>query len=57
MITLQLTQEEIEMCLTGVGNTYLYSKAFPLIEKIRQQAQPQLEPANGEGCGDSTVSA
>jgi len=42
MITLQLTQEEIEMCLTGIGNTYLYSKAFPLIEKIRQQAHQQL---------------
>ena len=42
MITLQLTQEDIEMCLTGIGNTYSYTKAFPLIEKIRQQAQPQL---------------
>jgi hypothetical protein len=46
-IKLELTIEEVNGCLMALGKAP-YELAQPIIDKIKQQATPQVQPAPAE---------
>jgi hypothetical protein len=46
-MTLNLTTEEINLILEGLGNLP-FVKVYSLIGKIQEQAAQQLQPENGQ---------
>ena len=60
MITLELTVEEVNIILTGLGE--LAAKlSMPVIQKIQEQAQPQIvsesipQPTEEQACGQKVL--
>jgi len=47
MIKLDLTVEEVNFLLQALGELP-YKAVFPLVEKIKTQAQPQVQPPAAE---------
>ena len=49
MIQLELSAEEINFILTLLGDLPTKSGAWPLIVKIKEQAESQVEPEETDG--------
>lgn len=49
MISLELSVEEVNAILGVLGDLPTKSGAWPLIVKIKEQAEPQIEPEEADG--------
>lgn len=49
MINLELTVDEVNAILGVLGDLPTKSGAWPLIVKIKEQAEPQIEPEEADG--------
>lgn len=49
MITLELAVEEVNAVLQVLGDLPTKSGAWPLIVKIKEQAESQVEPEDSDG--------
>ena len=48
MIQLELSAEEVNAILQVLGDLPTKTGAWPLIVKIKEQAEPQIEPAEAD---------
>lgn len=55
-ITLTLTVDETNAVLQGLGN-FPYTQIAPLVEKVRQQAVPQVERIQAEQAAQAPATA
>lgn len=49
MINLELSVEEVNAILGVLGDLPTKTGAWPLIVKIKEQAEPQIEPEEADG--------
>ncbi|MEL0015214.1 MAG: hypothetical protein VW715_08365 [Rhodospirillales bacterium] len=49
MINLELSVDEVNAILGVLGDLPTKSGAWPLIVKIKEQAEPQIEPEEADG--------
>lgn len=49
MIQLELSAEEVNAILQVLGDLPTKTGAWPLIVKIKEQAEPQIEPEEADG--------
>ena len=49
MISLELSVEEVNAILGVLGDLPTKTGAWPLIVKIKEQAEPQIEPEEADG--------
>ena len=49
MISLELSVDEVNAILGVLGDLPTKSGAWPLIVKIKEQAEPQIEPEEADG--------